>query len=331
MAKIFITGASGTVGSWLVKEALEQGLETYAGIRSTSNRDLLQDDRIHIIEIDFEDESELRQILSKHQFDIIVQNAGITRAPKDSEYFKVNSDYSVLLANSAAEEIGPKLKKFIFISSIEAFGSADNTPDQVVDNTITPRPRTTYGKSKLRAEGLLKEIKNLPLIIMRPTAVFGPAEKDIFQIWQTIKTFRFAPVIGNKDIKYSFIYVKDLVRVIIAAALSDIVNRHYFVSDGRIHKIQDFTQHVASSLGVQPFRCTIPYFVLEFVISIAKIKDKLVGTKSLLNDEQLAKMKAQNWDCDIADLVKDFDFQARYTLKDAIYETTQWYITNKWL
>ena len=63
MAKILITGASGFVGSWLVKEAISRGLETYAGIRSTSSKDLLPEEGVKYCIMDFEDEAGLQQIL----------------------------------------------------------------------------------------------------------------------------------------------------------------------------------------------------------------------------------------------------------------------------
>jgi len=331
MPKVLITGASGFVGSWLVKEALNRGWDTYAGIRSTSSRALLQDKRINEVIIDFSDDTHMRKVLSEHDYDFIIHNAGVTRAQQDSTYFKVNSEYSKNFAQLAIDVLGDRLRKFVFISSIEAFGSADGTPDDVVDHNITPKPRTTYGLSKLRAEKELKTIKDLPLIILRPTAVFGPAEKDFFAFWKTIKTYRVTPTIGNKDIKYTFVYVKDLVRVVMDAADSDIQQKAYFVSDGRIHKMGHFLSHIAKSLKKKTLSFTIPYLVIDTAVSITSLFDKVTGQKSLLNAEQVAKAKAQNWDCDISDLVTDLNFSPKYTLEEGVKETTDWYLEQGWI
>ena len=53
MKKILITGASGFIGGFLVKEALERGYETWAGVRSTSSRANLQDKRIRFIDLKY--------------------------------------------------------------------------------------------------------------------------------------------------------------------------------------------------------------------------------------------------------------------------------------
>lgn len=46
--KILVTGASGFIGSYIVEEALRQGMETWAAVRPTSSRKYLQDERIHL-------------------------------------------------------------------------------------------------------------------------------------------------------------------------------------------------------------------------------------------------------------------------------------------
>ncbi len=330
MAKILITGASGFVGSFLVREAIDRGLETYAGIRSSSSKELLPKEGVKYCVINFDDPSELEKILKEHQFDYIIHNAGVTRTHKNSIYMKVNVDYSVLLAQLAIKVI-PDLKKFVYTSSIESHGSADPTPNGVVDADTEPAPRTTYGLSKLRAEKALKAISGLPLLIMRPTAVFGPGERDFFLVFEMIKKYRFTPVSGSKNIKYTFIYVKDLARVMLEATVSEQVNKSYFISDGRLYKISQFTDGIAKALKVSTFGFTIPFPVLSVMVAGIGVFDKITGNKSLLNDEQLAKMKALNWDCDISPLVTDFNFQAQYNIEEATAETAQWYLEKGWL
>ncbi len=330
MAKILITGASGFVGSFLVKEALNRELDTYAGIRATSSRKLLTDERIRFAQIDFADRDAMIRLLKSENFDYIIQNAGLTRAANDRLYYTVNSEYTIDLANLALRHC-PALQKFVFISSIESHGSADQTPSGVIDYNTIPSPRTTYGRSKLHAERALQKIEDLPLTILRPTAVFGPAEKDFFAIFESIKKYRFAPVVGSDDIKYSFIYVKDLARITISATLESIPNKHYFISDGKIYNIHQFTGAIAQAFGVKPFKVTIPYFVVETIAGLTYITDKITGRKSLVNAEQVAKMKAKNWDCDIAPLVNDLGFVPGYTLEEAIEETAQWYLKEGWL
>ena len=70
--KILVTGASGFIGSFIVEEALNRGLETWAGVRKSSSRRYLQDERIHFIELDLSDKEKLKQQLADTNFDYIV-------------------------------------------------------------------------------------------------------------------------------------------------------------------------------------------------------------------------------------------------------------------
>ena len=184
MNKILITGASGFVGSWLVEEALNHDIAVYAGIRSTSSKQWLQDDRIQFVELNFSNQESLEEVIGEYQFDYIIHNAGLTKSLKASDLFKVNVDYSVNLAKASLKN--KCLKKFSFMSSLAAYGTADYQDDGVVSNNSTPTPITSYGKSKLRAEEELLNINELPLLIFRPTGIFGPREGDFLNLFQTI-------------------------------------------------------------------------------------------------------------------------------------------------
>lgn len=62
--KILITGASGFIGSFIVQHALSEGMEVWAGIRSTSSLRYLNDDHIHFIELDFDNPEKLKNNFS---------------------------------------------------------------------------------------------------------------------------------------------------------------------------------------------------------------------------------------------------------------------------
>ena len=81
MKSVLVTGASGFIGSFIVEEALKRGFDVWAGIRSSSSREYLQDSRIHFLELDFAHSDVLCAQLSAHKeangkFDYIIHCAG---------------------------------------------------------------------------------------------------------------------------------------------------------------------------------------------------------------------------------------------------------------
>ena len=61
MKKILITGASGFIGSFIVEKALELGFDTYAGIRSSSSKQYLKDERIKFVDLNLSDKESLKK------------------------------------------------------------------------------------------------------------------------------------------------------------------------------------------------------------------------------------------------------------------------------
>ena len=91
MTKILITGASGFIGSFIVEEALSQGYKTYAGVRRSSSRRYLQDERINFLEIDFSSKQSIVEALSNFKrdngsFDYIIHCAGVTKCINKEEF-----------------------------------------------------------------------------------------------------------------------------------------------------------------------------------------------------------------------------------------------------
>ena len=326
MEKILITGSSGFVGSHLVEEALSRGLEVYAGVRSSSSKKHLQDERIHFVEMDFSDTANLNSVL-ENQYEYIMHNAGITKAPNDETYLKINKGFTknfveAILANQT------RLKKFTFTSSIAAFGPADNIDDQIVSNRMTPSPVTGYGRSKLAAEQYLNEQKEFPWLIIRPTAVYGPRDLDFLTLYKSIQK-GIAGQIGFKDQHASFIYVEELARVMIEATLSSPAHSSYFASDGEKYHVQDLNKIVADSIGTKIVKIKIPLPLIKTIAGVNELYSKLSGKATILNFDKVNELKATNWYCDIENLKEDINYEPKVYLKEGIEKTTKWYRDQK--
>ena len=186
MKKILITGSSGFIGSFLVEEALKKGYEVYAGIRKTSNVKYLTDPKIKFIELDFSNIDSLNKTISASpHFDFVIHNAGVTRAIRKQDYFISNYQYTRNLIDVFISQ--KKVPgKFIYMSSLAAYGPGEPLQLKPIKESDTPNPVTSYGKSKLESEKYLSALQNFPHIIVRPTAVYGPRDNDFFAMFSLI-------------------------------------------------------------------------------------------------------------------------------------------------
>ena len=212
--RVLITGASGFVGYHLIEEALHNNLDVYVAVRKTSKIDHLKHFNITYTYPDLGNLIALKKELKEKQYDYIIHAAGVTTARTADEYNTVNAEYTFNLA-AAAKSTDINLKSFVLISSLAAVGPL-NTLSGIITEETLPNPITAYGKSKLLAEEKLKSIASLNYTILRPTAIYGPRDKDIFIFFKQLK-MGFEPYIGDTEQKLSFIYVKDLAAVAIKA------------------------------------------------------------------------------------------------------------------
>ena len=167
----------------------------------------------------------------------------------------------------ALMEVGMPLKRLVFISSLSIFGAIkEQQPYEEIRETDSPQPNTAYGKSKLEAEKYLESLgTRVPYIILRPTGVYGPREKDYFIMAKSIKGHSdFA--VGYKRQDITFVYVQDVVQAVFLALEKGENGRKYFLSDGLVYQSTTFSDLIHEELG-RPWwiRITAPVWVLRIV------------------------------------------------------------------
>ncbi len=334
MANILITGASGFIGSFLVEEGLKNGFQVYAGIRKSSSRQYLGDPRIHFLELDFSTTAKVKDTLlacreKNLRFQYIVHNAGLTKARKKEDFYNVNCLNTIHFIEALVEtEMVPE--KFVFISSLAAYGPGNPETGQPVRLADEPRPIELYGKSKLEAERYITSLKDFPWLIIRPTGVYGPKEKDYFIFFQTINR-GMEPYIGFRKQVLTFIYVRDLVRLVFLALGSGIVRKAYFVSDGKEYPSELFAEITKRVLGRKTVRFTVPLGMVRMIAVAGEKVSSLWGGMPTLNTDKYNVLRSTNWRCEVEPLQSDFGFTAGYDLEKGVEEAIAWYKKEGWL
>lgn len=327
--KLLITGSNGFVGSFLVEEAIRQNINVFAGVRKSSNLQYLKDPRINFFYYDFSNEKNLREQLRAHHFDYIILNAGITNALEKDTYFQVNAAYVRKFCKILVEEqrIPGKL---ILVSSLASYGPADMQFKQVHDSDSVPHPVTWYGESKLQAEQFIQGFNMIPSLIFRPTAVFGPRDMDMLELYKTINK-GFEVTIGSWEQIQTFIYVKDLARLIIGSLSTPHINKAYFVSDGQSYPAHEINDIVKTLLGKKTMKVRIPVPVVKVMAALSEFFGRLRGQTPILNRNKVKEYFARSFAVDTTDLKKDFNFAPEFDLKSGMEETIEWYKNNKLL
>ena len=324
--KALITGASGFLGYHLINAAIENDLEVYAAIRNNSNVKHLQDLPIKYVLLNYGDVNELTAIFSQYQFDYIIHAAGTTKANTAQEYDLINNIYTHNLALAAEKSKG--LKRFVFISSLAAIGPLNNTIDKIKEDTH-PNPVTAYGKSKLNAEKNLEKV-DIPVTILRPTAIYGPREKDIFILTQYLNK-RFVPYIGKAAQKLSFVYSKDVAELAVKILRLDNVNGAYNITDGNEYSRYAYADIVKKILGKKSLKIHLPLTMVKGILFAVEKMSKALNKVPVVSTEKLGELMAENWICDISKAKTELNYSPSYDLQKGLQESIDWYKMNDWL
>lgn len=328
--KILITGGSGFIGSFIVEEALNRNMETWVAVRSSSSRKFLQDTRIRFIELDFSSEENLRKQLAGHKFDYVVHAAGVTKCLDKNDFFRMNTNGTANLVNVLSEP-DRMPRRMVFLSSLSIFGAIrEQQPYRDIEPTDQPKPNTAYGESKLKAERIVTE-SGIPSVILRPTGVYGPREKDYFLMAKSIKGHvDFA--VGYKQQDITFVYVKDVVQAVFLALDRGKPGSAYFLTDGEVYQSATFSKLIHEALG-RPWwiRITAPVWVLRVITFFGDAIAHITGKISALNNDKYHILKQRNWRCNIRPAINELGFAPEYNLKKGVRETIEWYKANGWL
>jgi nucleoside-diphosphate-sugar epimerase len=262
--KLLITGANGFVGRSLCAELSRQGHVVLGAVRSASGG---IDDFEYSISGSIDGATDWSAALC--DVDIVIHLAARVHVMNDSavdplaEFRKVNVDGTLNLALQAAKA---GIKRFVFISSIGVNGNVT-----VFDYPFTaddkPQPHDPYSVSKYEAEMGLRKIAEktgLEIVIIRPPLIYGYDAPGNFKKIINALVKRLPLPLGAIHNKRSFVYVENLVSLILrcidhpAAA-----NQVFLVSDGHDLSTTELLQACAKALGVKAILLPVPQKLIE--------------------------------------------------------------------
>ncbi len=325
--RILVTGATGFLGSHLVETLIGSRHTVTCLVRKTSNLKYLEGLEYERREASLDDPEALRAAVMGQE--AIVHCAALVRATNKDQFFKVNAEGTRNLAQ-AATDAAPELKRFLLVSSQAAIGPSPN--GVVVDETTAPNPIDTYGKSKLQGEREVQKFADrLPITIVRPSAIYGPRDQDIFQIFQAVH-LHVRPVVGMGRRMLSLCHVSDVIQVITRALDHEgAIGETYLASTDRPATWREVTSTFAQAMGTWAVLVPVPPPVLHVYAAWNEWIAKWTGKARTFNRDKARVMLEVGWTCDISKAKNELGYHPRIDLLHGAETTYRWYRENGWL
>ena len=337
-----VTGASGFIGSELVRKLAVRGYRVRVLLRSTSSEKNLEGATYEICRGSLDHRASLREAV--RGVDVVFHLAGLVTAARPESLFKANCEGTQLLAEACWEEARERqnLARFVYVSSLAAGGpSWIGKPRTEWD---PDRPVSAYGRSKLAAEKILeKHAEWFPVTIVRPPAVYGPRDRGIFEFirlasYGVLPTFP-AQVKGSAK-TYSLIHVRDLVEGIVRAGANDTAvspsqrrrfERFYLAGDG-LYEWESVIRLAGKALGKPSLlRLPLPRWFWLTRAGVYTLITRVTGREFPLTLDKIPELTADQWTCSSEKAKEVLGFAPSVVVEDGILETVQWYFTAGWL
>ncbi|MDB4990426.1 MAG: UDP-glucose 4-epimerase [Myxococcaceae bacterium] len=323
--KVFVTGASGFVGSNLRAALLAGGADVVSLVRAVSPSST----QGRSAAVDYADLAGLKRLMREERPDYVFHVAAATKGVSYEDFRLANVLPTQNLIEALASE-HPSVKRFLFVSSLTAYGPSNLGPPK--RESDVPQPIEFYGQSKLEAERVVEGYgERVAWTIIRPPTVYGPAEVDAFALFKAAKN-GVSLFFGNEDKQTSAIYVDDLVQAIVDAAQSDRTRgRGYFVTDGVDYTWREFQKHVTAAVGRRTLRVNLPSFLVPAASMAGELLTSIDKKPRLLNRQKAVLDAQQAWLCSADAAREDFGFRADVDIAEGTRRTHRWYVENKWL
>jgi nucleoside-diphosphate-sugar epimerase len=325
--KVLVTGGTGFIGSHLVESLLQKGIQVRCLLRKESDLKWLKGLPIEVVHGDCRDKTSLGK--AAEAVDQVFHLAGVTKAIKEETYFEVNAFGTENLIHSCLEN-NPHLQKFIYLSSQAASGPSRNGSKKRESDRSAPV--SPYGQSKRMGEELaLAHAHELPLLILRPSAVYGPRDKDVYAFFKCLSK-RIKPCLAGWDQHLSLCYVQDVVQAILLAAEAQTKSGEiFFLSDGHDYRMEEIGDTFAQAMGITAFRIRIPKPMIFGIASFSEYFSKFSKRPPLINKSKVKEMVQKDWVCDITKAKTILGFKPQVRLLEGAKLTFEWYKKENWL
>jgi nucleoside-diphosphate-sugar epimerase len=322
--RMLVTGATGMVGSFVARRALERGYSVRALVRPRADRTLLSGLDIEYFDGDLSDHGCFPKLLQDVQ--IVVHSAAHIGDWGPAEKYRAINVVSLEHLLTAAERTAT-LERWIQVSTLGVYPARNHYG---TDETVPPSLSGLdgYTRTKAEAEVVIRrhidEFK-LPAVILRPGFIYGPGERHV--IPRLLQRFEFGVVkfVGDGKALLNNVYVGNFVDAVFLAIDKDGVDGQiYNIRDQRLVTREEYLMTVAGYLG-RPRPGRVPLWLaraaVPFIEGFAKLRGS--GQPPLLTRATI-KFMALNLDFAIDKARQQLGYRGSVDFQPGMRDALDW-------
>ena len=319
--KTLVTGGTGFVGSHLVSRLVKKGQSVRVLVRKNSNVDYLKKLDVEIHVGDVTDKKSVKAAVKG--IDLVYHIAALFRQARfpDRVFWQVNVEGTQNMLEASYEE---GVKRFVHCSTVGVLGHIANP---LADETFPYNPGDVYQKSKCEGEKIalkFSQDKKFPVIVARPTAVYGPGDMRLLRLFKYVSSGRII-ILGNGKPFYHLVYVEDLVTGFeLCAQKENALGKVYILGGEEYLTLNDLMDLIAEVLGVSLSKIHLPVFPFRALSVLCEKVCVPLRIEPPLHRRRVdffTKSRA----FDISKAKKELGYKPEFDLGTGLRLTAEWY------
>ncbi|OHA62720.1 MAG: hypothetical protein A3E07_01260 [Candidatus Wildermuthbacteria bacterium RIFCSPHIGHO2_12_FULL_45_9] len=315
--KIGITGATGFVGSHLVRHLSSQGHNIVAYGRSKPAENLLKFADFRLWDI-------TRPILERCEADIFIHCAGFVDTwGRYRDMYDLN-----VMGTKRALEFAEGAEHFIYMSTASVYNPWYGKHLATEDSLYPEKYANNYGATKAQAERMVKDFSNKyrKVTILRPHVIYGPGDRHIVP-----RILKFAErgkefVIGDGTNEFSITHVGNIcyaVSLLLAAKLE--MFRIFNVTDDKTLTVNELLKRLCLAFDLHPRVYNVPYLAAYGIAVLFETQNRIFSHKKTpLFTRDIVRQFSQESTLSIEKIKRDLHYDPPYDFNNGIQDIKLW-------
>jgi nucleoside-diphosphate-sugar epimerase len=323
--KTLITGATGFLGGALAHRLHSMGWEVTALGRTPEKLKLLEAHGIKTLQADIEDEAAMRNACSDQE---IVFHCAAFPSPwgKYDDFYRSNVLGTRNLVQGCAEN---KVRRLVYVSTPSIYFSYSSRMN-VHETDPLPKPISHYAKTKLLAEQEIDKAHEdgLPVISIRPRALFGPGDTVLFpRLIPRLQSGKL-PILGDGNNVIDLTYIDNVVDALLLCAESpaETLGKKYNISNDEPVKLWDLIRFLCKDLNIDPPKRKVSQSLAFGLAYMLETASKLSATQPEPMLTRLAvSMMSNSTTLDITAAKTELGYKPRVSVAEGVYRFLKWW------
>jgi len=288
---VFVTGASGFVGSAVARLLAQKGYRLRLAVRASSRRDNLEGLSGEVVTADMRDEQALSKAMSGARYVFHVA-ADYRLWAKDPEEIVVNNREGTRAVMNAA--LTAKVERVVYTSSVATLRArTDGKPVDETERHTEESAIGAYKRSKLVAERLVEQMvrnNGLPAVIVNPSTPIGPRDIKPTPTGRIIVEAATGKIPAFVDTGLNLVHVDDVATGHLLALEKGHIGESY-VLGGEDVSLREMLAVIAGQVGRKPPTINLPRTPLYPIAWIAEAIARVTGKEPFVTADALKMAK----------------------------------------